>query len=185
MWIHWYITIMFLTAIGKPSYARLYRQTKFPIKDAASTTYLQEINTTGKIQCASSCDKDTVNCKAFNFYPSNSTCHYINFVYALPSAAPSSQQLYGCVENGLFKYYLCFYFQPKMIPHFIAKGPFYVYQTSLWLWISIWNKSATARSAQAHMHCAAPTLWLNTNRSPAKPHQFAHPIMGPLLLLCL
>ena len=121
MWIHWYIVVMFVTAISKPSYARLYKKTKFPIEDTASTTYHEEINAMSKVQCASNCDRDIVNCKAFNFYPDNSTCQYINFVYALPSVAPSSQQLSGYVENGLF-YISTFYIQPKVNHIFLTKG---------------------------------------------------------------
>ena len=74
-----------------------------------------------KVQCASNCDRDIVNCKAFDFYPDNSTCQYINFVYALPSVAPSSQQLSGYVENGLF-YISTFYIQPKVNHIFLTKG---------------------------------------------------------------
>ena len=102
---NWYRTVVILTAIAKPSCAKLYKQTKFPIKDTTSTTYREEINAMSKVQCASNCGIDTVNCKAFNFYPSTSTCQYINFVYALPSVASSSQHLSGYVENGLFRFF--------------------------------------------------------------------------------
>ena len=99
---NWYQTFVILNTIAMPSCAKLYKQTKFPIKDTTSTTYREEINAMSKVQCASNCGIDTVNCKAFNFYPSTSTCQYISFVYALPSVASSSQKLSGYVENGLF-----------------------------------------------------------------------------------
>ena len=102
---NWYRTFVILTAIAKPSCAKLYKQTKFPIKDTISTTYREGINAMSKVQCASNCGIDTVNCKAFNFYPSTSTCQYINFVYALPAVASSSQRLSGYVENGLFIFF--------------------------------------------------------------------------------
>ena len=100
MWMHSYLAILLLIGILKYSDARLYRQAKFPIKDTASTTYYQEDNFVSKVQCASQCDKDFANCKAFQFFPRTKSCQFINFQLPDPSLASMSDTIFGYVENG-------------------------------------------------------------------------------------
>ena len=100
MWMHSYLPILLLNGILDYSNARLYRQAKFPIKDTASTTYYLEDNIVSKVQCASLCDKDFVNCKAFQFFPWTKSCQFINFQLPDPSRASMSDTIFGYVENG-------------------------------------------------------------------------------------
>ena len=118
MWLQWCIAFTFLTVIAKPSLARLYRRTKIPIKDPATTTYREDINVTTRVQCASTCDSDPNNCKAFTFNPINKTCIYIKFEYALPAVASSSHQLYGYVENGLLDSFVSFICDQLKVTHY-------------------------------------------------------------------
>ena len=102
MWIQFCLAFLILNGVLKPTKARLYRLASFPIEDAATTTYYQQENRISKVQCAEQCDRESVKCKSFNFFPNNNTCQFANFNLANPSVASSAQKISGYVENGWY-----------------------------------------------------------------------------------